>query len=67
MADLHYVFIELENERPLAAKYNVHPLKGTYNGCLECHIEPDWLLIYQIDKITNEIYYVRTGTHSDLF
>ena len=42
-----------------------HKLSGTYAGCRECHILPDWLLIYQIDE--NELYLVRTGTHADLF
>ena len=57
----------LENEVPLKPKHNEHPLQGNYKGCKECHIEPDWLLIYDIDKSENEIYFVRTGTHSDLF
>jgi len=42
-----------------------HPLQGDYKGYRECHIEPDWLLIYKIEN--SNIYFVRTGTHSDLF
>ena len=52
---------------PLPAKHKDHPLIGDYSGCRECHIAPDWLLIYEI--IDNELvlYLTRTGTHSDLF
>ncbi len=42
-----------------------HNLKGTYKGRRECHIAPDWLLIYEVDG--NDLYLDRTGTHSDLF
>lgn len=60
---------KLANGETLAAKYNDHALFDTkyYKNCRECHIEPDWLLIY---KITNEeliLYLVETGSHSDLF
>ena len=43
-----------------------HPLKGPYKGLRECHITPDWLLIYEIDKDTLYLYLTRTGTHNDL-
>lgn len=46
-------------------KYKNHPLIGNYRGRMECHIEPDWLLIYKIDDDT--VIFERTGTHSDLF
>ncbi len=49
----------------LPEKYRNHPLKGGYTSCMECHIEPDWLLIYRI--IDNQLYLERTGSHSDLF
>lgn len=49
----------------LPQKNKDHVLKGNYNGRRECHISPDWLLIYRIEG--NEIYLDRTGTHSDLF
>ncbi len=42
-----------------------HPLKGTLKDCRECHIEPDWLLVYRIEG--SELCLVRTGTHTDLF
>ncbi|MBN1684294.1 MAG: type II toxin-antitoxin system YafQ family toxin [Gammaproteobacteria bacterium] len=49
----------------MVTKYLNHLLKGNYSDCYECHIEPDWLLIYLIQKTT--ITFVRTGTHTDLF
>lgn len=49
----------------LPAKNKDHGLTGNYAGCRECHILPDWLLIYRINE--NELYLVRTGTHADLF
>jgi mRNA interferase YafQ len=55
----------LLEEQPLAAQNRNHKLKGTFSGYFECHIEPDWLLIYK--KTTTEIILVRAGTHSDLF
>ena len=51
----------------LPEKYFDHPLKGNYKGCRECHITPDWLLIYEISDETLILYLTRTGTHSDLF
>ncbi len=50
---------------PLPPKNKDHDLKGNYNGCRECHITPDWLLIYEIDG--DDLYLDRTGTHADLF
>ncbi len=50
---------------PLPEKYKEHRLVGNFYGFLECHIEPDWLLIYERNK--EEIILARTGTHSDLF
>lgn len=49
----------------LPIKNQDHDLKGNYKGHRECHITPDWLLIYEIDE--NDLYLDRTGTHSDLF
>jgi len=56
---------ELASTGKLDEKYRDHPLRGSYEGCRECHIEPDWLLIYIIHNDTLEL--ARTGTHSDLF
>ena len=53
------------NGKPLEIKHRDHPLKGDYVGHRECHIEPDWLLIYK--KTEEDLILVRTGTHSDLF
>ena len=50
---------------PLPPKNNDHPLRGNYKGHRECHIEPDWLLIYMFKD--EEVCFVRTGTHSALF
>ena len=52
-------------ETPLERKYQDHKLIGDYKGYRECHIEPDWLLIYYIKEGT--VTFVTTGTHSDLF
>ena len=52
---------------PLDRKYKDHPLSGNYTGCRECHITPDWLLIYEITEENLILYLTRTGTHSDLF
>jgi len=51
----------------LDERYKDHPLKGRYTGCRECHITPDWLLIYEKIDIALILYLTRTGTHSDLF
>lgn len=59
------VMTELINEKFLAEKHRAHRLKGNFVGYWECHITPDWLLIFKKDK--KRIYFVRTGTHSDLF
>ena len=65
MDRLYQVMKALENEEILDPKYKEHPLIGNYKGFLECHIEPDWLLIYKTDG--QDLYFARTGTHSDLF
>lgn len=52
---------------PLPEKYKDHTLNGTFNNCRECHITPDWLLIYEISNKELLLYLTRTGTHSDLF
>ncbi len=51
----------------LPEKNRDHLLSGDYSGCRECHITPDWLLIYEIDGSDLILYLTRTGTHSDLF
>jgi len=51
--------------RPLPPKNRDHPLKGNWKGRRDCHIEPDWILIYK--KTEDELRLERTGSHSDLF
>ena len=57
----------LANGEPLPQKYKDHNLTGNYADCRECHIEPDWLLIYEIIEDDLILYLTRTGSHSDLF
>ena len=57
----------LLQRKPLPASLLDHPLHGNWKGFRECHILPDWLLIYKIDGINLLLYLERTGTHSDLF
>lgn len=52
---------------PLEEKYRDHALTGNYIGYRECHIQPDWLLIYRIDHDELILVAARTGTHADLF
>lgn len=63
-----YEIIEnLANNIPLAEKHRDHALVGNFRGTRECHIEPDWLLIYEKDDNELVLILTRTGTHSDLF
>jgi len=50
---------------PLPPRYRDHALSGDWKHFRDCHIDPDWLLIYKIDG--NDLYLTRTGTHADLF
>ena len=50
---------------PLPPEYKDHPLRGDFAGSRDCHLEPDWLLIYTLEG--NHLRLERTGTHSDLF
>ena len=65
MAKLREVILQLVEGKPLPARYKDHPLGGEGNHHRDCHIEPDWLLIYKVDG--DDLHLVRTGTHSDLF
>ena len=53
--------------RELPVEYKDHQLIGDYDGCRECHIAPDWLLVYEVKERDLILYRMRTGTHSDLF
>lgn len=57
----------LAEQKPLPKEYHDHNLTGNYAGCRECHITPDWLLIYEVKETELLLYLTRTGTHSDLF
>ena len=61
------VVLLLEKDGKLPPKYKPHLLKGNYKGFLECHIQPDWLLIWEQNDEIKLISLTRTGTHSDLF
>ena len=66
IAALTEVLKLLKTEQPIPAEYQPHMLHGNYQGCMECHIEGDFLLIW-IDEQRNIIELVRLGTHSELF
>lgn len=57
----------LQQGLPLADKYRDHELKGKYKGFRECHIQPNWLLIYLIENDILTLTLVDTGTYADLF
>jgi mRNA interferase YafQ len=65
VAKLREVILLLIERNPVPPRYKDHPLGGDWKHYRECHIEPDWLLIYKIDR--GDLHLVRTGTHSDLF
>jgi mRNA interferase YafQ len=62
---LKEVLESLVKGEKLSQKYRDHVLVGQYKGTRECHIEPDWLLIYELAE--SEVVLIRTGSHSDLF
>ncbi len=62
---LQEVVLILTREAPLPEKFRDHALTGDWRGFRECHVQPDWLLIYKTEAGTLLLY--RTGTHSDLF
>lgn len=64
---LDAVIDKLLHNQILEERYRDHALVGNYIGFRECHIEPDWLLIYKIDKDQLILTASRTGSHSDLF
>lgn len=64
---LDKVITMLQNDIPLEEKYRDHELKGKYQGFRECHIQPDWLLIYLKENYVLTLTLVDTGTHADLF
>lgn len=65
LAKLETVVIHLVAERPLAERHRDHALTGNWRGYRDCHIEPDWLLLYRI--VDDELQLTRTGSHAELF
>ena len=65
LSKLRAVVAMLAHRQPLLRRHCDHLLTGNWKGCRECHIEPDWLLIYKIED--NILKLERTGSHSDLF
>ena len=66
LAALKQVLELLINEQPIPQEYYPHMLQGEYKGCMECHIQGDFLLIW-IDEVNDIIELVRLGSHSELF
>ena len=66
-SDLKLAKKQNKNLEKLDDKYKDHSLIGEYKGLRECHIEPDWLLIYYVENNTLTLVLSRLGSHSDLF
>lgn len=64
---LDEIVSRLARREPLPPKNRDHALSGEYEGFRECHIAPDWLLVYRVGAEELILYLMRTGTHSDLF
>lgn len=67
LVKIESILNDLINGKTLELKYHDHALTGNYIGFRECHIEPDWLLIYSISEDKLILTAIRTGSHSDLF
>ncbi len=67
MAKLKAVLELLIGGEPLPATCKDHPLRGNFAGSRDCHLEPDWLLIYTLAENDTHVCFERTGSHSDLF
>ncbi len=65
MEKLRELILLLVEEKPLQARYKDHTLSGTWKAYRDCHIEPDWLLIYKVES--SSLYLARTGSHADIF
>lgn len=64
---LEFAITELANQRPLPERFRDHALGGEYEGFRECHIQPNWLLIYFIENDLLILTLARMGSHADLF
>lgn len=67
LSKLRRVVAMLQQGTPLPSRYRDHKLTGNYQDRRECHIEPDWLLIYKVYEEEKYIVFERTGSHADLF
>lgn len=67
LAELETVVNRLAAQQPLPDKNRDHSLTGDYIGFRECHIRPDWLLVYRVDGEDLVLFLFRTGNHTDLF
>ncbi len=65
--ELFKVIELLKNQQPLPPEKRDHALTGDYSGYRECHVHPDFLLVYKVVDSQLQLYLYRTGTHSDLF
>jgi mRNA interferase YafQ len=65
MKKLRLVIEKLVRQQEFETQYRDHPLQGIFAGARDCHISPDWVLIYAI--VENELRLIRTGTHTDVF
>jgi mRNA interferase YafQ len=64
---LREVIDMIVEEQPLPPERRNHPLQGKWKDSLECHIQGDWVLVYEIDQVERTVTFHRTGSHSDLF
>jgi mRNA interferase YafQ len=67
MSRIREVMSLIVEQQTLPPQYHNHLLRGDYEGKSECHIQPDWLLIYRVEERPNSVVFYRTGAHSDLF
>lgn len=66
LATLGEILSLLKNEQPIPAQHKPHELQGRYKGCMECHVQGDFLLVW-IDESRDIIELIRLGSHSELF
>ena len=67
ISKLHVAANLLAMTGTLPSQYKPHKLTGNYTGCWECHIEPNWLLVWEQDDLRLTLLFLHTGTHSDIF
>lgn len=67
LSKLETVMRLLASSHVLPAQYRDHPLRGDFRGSRDCHLEPDWIVIYTLDDDAGFVRFERTGTHADLF